>query len=77
MVTRGKGAYFRRKESTEGGLQALMPGQCNYFTSRAFDSFFPVLKSQFSVNCYYSRSMTTFQTPDYPTSLKQHYFQTI
>lgn len=49
MVTRGKGVYSRRKESIWGGLQALTPpsGQHNYFTSRAFDSFFPVLQSQF------------------------------
>lgn len=49
MVTSSKGIYSRRKESTGAGLEAPVPppGQYNYFISRAFDSFVPVLKSYF------------------------------
>lgn len=48
IVTRCKGVYSRRKKSTEGGLQDLMPpsGQYKCFASRAFDWFFPDFKSQ-------------------------------
>lgn len=39
IVTRCKGVYSRRKKSTEGGLQDLMPpsGQYKCFALRAFD----------------------------------------